>query len=79
MRLLGAGRETVGVSGEGVLKVTWPHPEAAPEPLALQSWNGHGSVRLVRADPSRFAMLLERLHTRDLTRLPSRRGVRGHR
>ncbi|WP_404387692.1 aminoglycoside phosphotransferase family protein [Humibacillus xanthopallidus] len=70
VRLLGAGRETVGVSGEGVLKVTWPHPEAAPEPLALQSWNGHGSVRLVRADPSRFAMLLERLHARDLTRLP---------
>jgi streptomycin 6-kinase len=69
VRLLGAGRDAVGVSGEGVLKVTGPHREAAAEPLALQSWNGHGAVRLVRADPSRFAMLLERLHTRDLTRL----------
>ncbi|HET7799673.1 MAG TPA: aminoglycoside phosphotransferase family protein [Humibacillus xanthopallidus] len=69
VRLLGAGRETVGVSGEGVLKVTWPHREAAAEPLALQTWNGHGAVRLVRADPSRFAMLLERLHTRDLARV----------
>ena len=48
VRLLGAGRETVGVSGEGALKVTWPHHEAAAEPLALQTWNGHGSVRLVR-------------------------------
>jgi streptomycin 6-kinase len=66
VRLLGAGREAVGVSGEGVLKVTWPHPEAATEALALQSWNGHGAVRLVRADPSRFALLLERLHHRDL-------------
>jgi streptomycin 6-kinase len=70
VRLLGPGRETAGVSGEGVLKVTWPHPEAAPEPLALQSWNGHGAVRLLRADPSRFAMLLERLHARDLTGQP---------
>ncbi len=67
VRLLGAGRESVGVSGEGVLKVTWPHPEAATEALALQSWNGHGAVRLVRADPSRFALLLERLHERDLS------------
>lgn len=67
VRLLGAGREAIGVSGEGVLKVTWPHPEAATESLALQTWNGHGAVRLVRADPSRFALLLERLHHRDLS------------
>ena len=66
VRLLGAGREAAGVSGEGVLKVSWPHPEAATESLALQTWNGHGAVRLLRADPSRFALLLERLHTRDL-------------
>ena len=69
VRLLGAGREIVGPSGEGVLKVTWPHPEASTESLALQTWNGHGAVRLVRADPPRFAMLLERLATRDLTRV----------
>jgi streptomycin 6-kinase len=69
VRLRGAGREAAGVGGEAVLKVAWPHPEAAGEALALQLWNGHGAVRLLRADPSRFALLLERLHTRDLTRI----------
>jgi streptomycin 6-kinase len=67
VRLLGAGRETVGVSEEAVLKISWPHPEAATEALALQTWNGHGAVRLVRGDPHRFALLLERLHQRDLS------------
>lgn len=54
---------------QGVLKVTWPHPEAATESLALQVWNGHGAVRLIRADPSRWALLLERLDDRDLSRV----------
>jgi streptomycin 6-kinase len=67
VRLLGPGRAVVGASGEGILKISWPHPEAATEYLALQGWNGHGAVRLVRADPARFALLLERLHPRDLT------------
>ncbi|MDC5698307.1 aminoglycoside phosphotransferase family protein [Intrasporangium calvum] len=67
VRLVGSGRGAVGVAGEAVLKVSWPHPEAATEPLALQTWNGHGAVRLVRADPARFALLLERLDTRDLS------------
>lgn len=67
VRLHGDGREAVGPSGEGMLKVTWPHPEAATEALALHTWNGHGAVRMVRADPARFALLLERLYTRDLT------------
>lgn len=69
VRLLGSHREAAGVSGEAVLKVSWPHPEAATEHLALQIWNGHGAVRLLRADPSRFALLLERLHARDLSRV----------
>jgi streptomycin 6-kinase len=69
VRLTGAHREQAGVSGEAILKVSWPHPEAATEALALQIWNGHGAVRLLRADPSRFALLLERLQTRDLTRV----------
>lgn len=69
VRLRGADRGQAGVSGEAVLKVSWPHPEAATEALALQIWNGHGAVRLLRADPARFALLLERLHTRDLTRV----------
>ena len=69
VRLLGSGRGSVGVAGEAVLKVSWPHPEAATEALALQTWNGHGAARLVRADPSRFALLLERLDARDLAQV----------
>lgn len=45
-----------------VLKVTWPHFEAAHEHLALRRWDGRGAVRLLAADPSRWAMLLEPLH-----------------
>lgn len=41
-------------------------PETAQEPLALQTWAGDGAVRMFRADPSRRAMLLERLHDVDL-------------
>ncbi len=50
-----------------VLKVGWPHDEAEHEHLALQHWHGGGAVQLLRADPRRFAMLLERLHLTDLT------------
>ena len=50
-----------------VLKVVWPHAEAATEHLALRRWDGHGAVRLLRADPARGALLLERLTTEDLT------------
>lgn len=52
-----------------VLKVGWPHWEAEHEALALQTWGGRGAVRLLRADPKRFALLLERLHTEDLSEL----------
>ncbi len=50
-----------------VLKVVWPHAEAATEHLALRRWDGLGAVRLLRADPGRGALLLERLTTEDLT------------
>ncbi|MRJ74994.1 aminoglycoside resistance protein [Aeromicrobium sp. SMF47] len=53
-----------------VLKVVMPHEEARHEALALQHWHGRGAVRLVRADPRRDAMLLERLQTRDLGSVP---------
>ncbi|SDS34383.1 aminoglycoside phosphotransferase family protein [Microlunatus soli] len=43
-----------------VLKISFPHPEAEHEHLALRSWAGHGAIRLLRADPHRWAMLLER-------------------
>ncbi len=49
-----------------VLKVGWPHEEAEHEHLALQHWHGRGAVQLLRADPHRFALLLERLHPEDL-------------
>lgn len=50
-----------------VLKVGLPHPEAEHEHLALRHWNGRGAVRLLRADPRRSALLLERLHGTDLS------------
>ncbi|WP_231482348.1 aminoglycoside phosphotransferase family protein [Nocardioides sp. URHA0020] len=37
--------------------------------LALQHWHGRGAVQLLRADPHRSALLLERLHPEDLGEL----------
>jgi streptomycin 6-kinase len=55
------------------LKVGWPHWEAELEHLALRLWDGQGAIRLLRADPRRFALLLERAdHQRDLNALPVR-------
>ncbi len=56
--------------GPAVLKVSWPHLEAIGEHLALRAWNGDGAVRLLRADPHRSALLLERLDPTDLSTLP---------
>jgi streptomycin 6-kinase len=53
-----------------VLKVSFDgDEESLHEALALQHWHGDGVVRLLRADPRRRALLLERLHRRDLTDL----------
>ena len=59
-------------SGEpAVLKLGWPHPEATYEHLALRAWAGEGAVRLLRADPRRQVMLLERAEPgHDLHQLP---------
>ncbi len=56
-------------SGEpAVLKVTFDgDDESLHEAVALQHWNGRGTVKLLRADPHRRALLLERLHVRDLS------------
>ncbi|WP_240755650.1 aminoglycoside phosphotransferase family protein [Nocardioides iriomotensis] len=52
------------------LKVTIDtEDETEHEHLALQRWAGEGAVRLLRADPHRRALLLERLHRRDLSSL----------
>lgn len=52
-----------------VLKVGLPDDENEHEHLALQRWQGNGTVLMLRADPRRYAMLLERLHSEDLTSL----------
>jgi streptomycin 6-kinase len=52
-----------------MLKLVCPGEEEEHEHLALQRWGGDGAVRLLRADPARRALLLERLHQRDLTEL----------
>jgi streptomycin 6-kinase len=52
-----------------MLKIGFPDDESEHEHLALQHWHGNGAVRLLRADPHRGAMLLERLHPEDLTGL----------
>ncbi len=48
------------------LKVAFPDGESEHEHLALRHWDGRGAVRLLRADPRRWAILLERLHREDL-------------
>ena len=50
-----------------VLKLTVDSDvESQHEGIALQSWGGDGAVRLLRADPHRRALLLERLDPTDL-------------
>lgn len=50
-----------------VLKVGFRDDESEHESLALQRWGGRGAAMLLRADPHRGALLLERLHREDLT------------
>lgn len=49
------------------LKIALPDDESEHEQLALQRWRGRGAVQLLRADPARRALLLERLDREDLT------------
>ncbi len=62
-------------TGDGhpaVLKIGWPHWEADHEHVALREWSGAGAVRLLRADPRRYALLLERADAgRDLNSVPA--------
>ena len=53
-------------SRPAMLKVGFRDEESEHEHLALQHWHGRGAVRLLRADPARGALLLERLHQEDL-------------
>lgn len=52
-----------------VLKIASPGVESELEHLALRRWGGVGAVRLLRADPHRHALLLERLSTQNLDTL----------
>jgi streptomycin 6-kinase len=52
-----------------VLKISFPDAESEHEHLALQRWGGAGAVRLLRADPRRRALLLERLRPQNLNAL----------
>jgi streptomycin 6-kinase len=54
---------------EAMLKIAFPDDEGQHEALALQHWHGRGAVSLLRADPRRRALLLERLDPTDLTAL----------
>ncbi|MEJ7795803.1 MAG: aminoglycoside phosphotransferase family protein [Nocardioides sp.] len=54
-------------NGRVVLKLTFDGDEESEhEHLALRLWDGQGAVRMLRADPARRALLLERLHATDL-------------
>ncbi|CAN5470282.1 streptomycin 6-kinase [soil metagenome] len=53
-----------------VLKIGSPDVESEHEHLVLRRWGGDGAVRLLRADPYRRALLLERLHPCSLDTLP---------
>ena len=44
-----------------ILKLGMPHPELSSEIAALRHWDGHGSARLIEAEPERGALLIERL------------------
>lgn len=43
-----------------ILKITWPHREAAGEAEGLRLWDGRGIVRVLREDPVNYAVLIER-------------------
>jgi len=62
------------ITAEGeaaAVKFGWPHEEAEHEHLALREWGGDGAVRLLRADPRRWVLLLERARAGvDLDSLP---------
>lgn len=51
---------------DAVLKVGFLDEESEHESLAMQHWHGRGAATLLRADPRRGALLLERLTAHDL-------------
>lgn len=47
------------VGAQLVLKIQFPHRESAHEATALETWNGHGAIRLIGHDREQHALLLE--------------------
>ncbi len=56
---------------EAVLKVGFVDEESRHEHLTLTTWDGRGAVRMLRADPARGALLLERAGPTALSSLPA--------
>lgn len=56
----GSNASLVMPAGDAVLKINFPDDESEHEPYALRLWNGDGAVRLLRHDPERRALLIER-------------------
>ncbi|MCX6405817.1 MAG: aminoglycoside resistance protein [Propionibacteriales bacterium] len=56
---------------EAVLKVGLVDEETRHEHLTLTTWDGRGAVRMLRADPARGALLLERAGPTALSSLPA--------
>ncbi|HEY0216563.1 MAG TPA: aminoglycoside phosphotransferase family protein, partial [Cellulomonas sp.] len=63
-----------GPAGEDlVLKISFPHAEAAAEAAVLRAWAGHGAVGLIDSDAADWALLLHRVRpgvTMRATRTP---------
>lgn len=55
---------------EAVLKVGFVDEQTRHEHLTLSTWDGRGAVRMLRADPARGALLLERAGPAALSSLP---------
>jgi streptomycin 6-kinase len=66
---VGAGTRADGM--KVVLKIMWPHKEAATEAAGLRYFGGRGAVQLLEADEPQFALLVERcLPGDDVWQLP---------
>lgn len=52
--------------GPAVIKISFAHPGNVDEHRALRLWQGNGAVRLYRDAPGDFALLAERVTTRQL-------------
>lgn len=57
-----AAPATMADGTSAVLKVAWPHREARGESIGLRLWEGRGAPKLYAAEPTVYAVLMERCH-----------------